>query len=125
MRTQFILVFVVAFAVASMVLTMSGVNGIFGQTGQADLEGDLNQTANESSASDGSFAGDARSQGSIVGFVISGAQSVGKALGMIVGLPYTLMSFGFPKYFAWPIGMAGYIFASIGFVQFITGRVFR
>lgn len=125
MRTQFLVVFVIALAVASMMMSMSGLNAVFGQSNSGDLESDLNQTANDSAASDGGFGADTRSEGSIIGFVISGAQSLGNALGLVVGLPYTLMDYGFPKFFAWPIGMAAYIFASIGFVQFLTGRVFR
>lgn len=125
MRTQFLVVIVIALAVASMMLSMSGLNAVFGQSKNADLESDLNSTANDTAAGEGDFSADARSEGSIVGFVISGAQSLGNALSMIVGLPYTLMGMGFPKYFAWPVGMAGYIIASIGFVQFITGRVLR
>jgi uncharacterized protein (DUF983 family) len=44
---------------------------------------------------------------------------------MVVLLPMTLVDLGFPVWFAVPVGAPATIVASIGVIQFVTGRVLR
>jgi len=129
MRTQYPLIIVLCFAVMFGMFAGSGFNAIVDgdrSTGQAQDE--LDSQANDSAIENGSgIAGDQSpgDEGSLVGVVISGSQTILSVLGMVALLPITLQNLGFPTWFALPIGSVAYVVAGIGFVQFVSGRVLR
>lgn len=126
MDTKYPVLVAIAFALTGMMFTMSGASAAFGgQGGAPALEEDVNDSAEESSANESDFESDTRSAGSIVGFVISAASQVANFAGLVIGLPVALQQLGFPRFFAYPIGLATQLLVSVGFVQFVSGRVFR
>lgn len=129
MRTAFTVAMVVSLAISGLMFAGSGFNQAVGVEDRTSTLGDeLEETANESRGTgDGGFDSSARSQddGSITGFIISGTTAVVSVIWMVVLMPVTLQNIGFPVWFATPIGLAFYVFASVGAAQFASGRLFR
>ena len=125
MRTTAPLLVVISLAVAAAFFAGSGFNAIVnGDQNTQELENELNQTANESAVGQEEFEGSRRGQGesSIVGLVVSGARNVGKIIGLMLMLPVFINNLGFPWWFAAPVGFVTQIMASIGLIQFTTGK---
>jgi hypothetical protein len=128
MRSNILIGVVMSLALAGALMTGSGFAGL---VGKGDPTGDINEKVNKkaenSTLKDGDLSGeDAPSDDdSIISLVIDGAQEIANIIGMVTLLPLTLINMGFPSWFAIPVGAPITIIASIGLVQFVTGRVLR
>lgn len=133
MRTKYPVLVVMALATASLIWGMSGFGDVYGVN---DPVGDDSQAAdalqeesNESSASSGgTFEGSANTgtdSNNIVGLIISGISSIVSFGTMVALLPLELERLGFPRYFAYPIGVLAQTLVGIGIVQFATNRDFK
>lgn len=128
MRTTFPLVAVLSLFVAMAFFSGSGFNAIVdGDRNTKSLESEVNETANESVGGFDQLSGSrsGEDEGSIVGIVVAGARNIGKLIGMFALLPVTMTNLGFPVWFAAPVGIVLELIASIGIIQFVTGRVLR
>jgi hypothetical protein len=131
MKSQYLVMFTVALAVAGGMMAASGFNATLGTSGDATgtLQDAVNSTGQGpvANSSGGGLQGDPRVEddGTLVGFVVGSTQTVTNILGMVVMLPNTLRNLGFPAWFANPLGNAIRIVASIGILQFAVGRVLR
>ncbi|RYJ07761.1 hypothetical protein ELS19_19795 [Halogeometricum borinquense] len=131
MRSQYLVMFTVALAVAGGMFAASGFNAVLGSSGGATgtLQDAVNSTGQGAveNSSRGGLQGDPRVEddGTLIGFIVRSTQTVTNILGMVVMLPNTLINLGFPRWFASPIGNAIRIVASVGILQFAVGRVLR
>lgn len=131
MRTNFIIMSVMALAIAGLFMSASGFNAVagVGQNPTGGIGDEFSDKAGESDAigENESFSG-TRAGGessSIVGLVLGGARKIATMLSMVVLLPRTLANIGFPAWFAGPVGTIGSLLASVGLIQFVTGRDLR
>lgn len=126
MRTLFPVLLIMGIAVAGLMFGMSGFNDGWGtDPGALEQPADrFNQTANDSSINSG-VESTGNQDATIVGYVLSGGKQVLEVARMVVLLPVTLISMGFPPWFALPVGAFVEIWAGIGVLQFIVGRVYR
>jgi hypothetical protein len=128
MRTNVIFAMLLSFGVAGALITGSGFAALIGQGDPVGTVDDrVSEQANESTLENGSVSGEKApgDDASIISLVISGGQRIAEVIGMVVLLPMTLINLGFPPWFAVPVGAPATIIASIGVVQFVTGRVLR
>lgn len=128
MRTLAAVVFVLALGVSFSVVGSGAGVAIFGQdansNGGLGPMDQLNESGTEENADvSGDVAGD--DEANIVGFIIDGTGFVlGTAVSVVI-VPTTLIALGVPPYIAWPIGSLLMFLASVGVIQFATGRVWR
>jgi len=129
MKTIYPLVLVIAMAVAGMLLTIAGPggqsfsDGIGHEDSNTQLTTEFNETSESSSVGTNSMP-----TGGVTGMiflVINAAQQLFTMVMMVVLLPIQLRELGFPRMFAYPVGLAIQIVASIGVVQFLSGRIYR
>jgi len=125
MKTKIFYIAIVSIAIGGLMWQMAGFGALFagqspgGQLGSTDK---INESA-EDSAIEGNFTGDANpDNGNLVGLILSGGQRMIELLGLVVFLPFELMTLGLPEWAARPIGQMAIIFLSIGAIQFIVGR---
>lgn len=126
-NTTFSVYLVLGLAVAGIILAGSGFDDNFAsQPPDTELEEKAKARANESAVSTG-FTAEARGEedGSIMGFVIAGGGWLLDMITLIAVLPAYLMDHGAPFWFAFPVGMFFEIWASVGFIQWLTGRIYR
>jgi len=129
MDTRIFYIAAIAIAVGGLFWQMGGFADLFAAESPGDhLEtGEhLRDQANESVVT-GNFSGDTRtdSSGGLVGMALSGGSAILDMIGMAVNAPYELAELGLPGWAAKPVGALATLFLSIGFIQFITNRVFR
>lgn len=129
MRTLYPLAVILCIGLMAAFFAGSGFNAIVGAGGggaAGEIQENVDGVANESSVN-GSLDGSTQGAGdsTIVGMVLSSAGEIGRILGLIVMMPMTLIDLGFPAWFAIPIGSVVTIIASVGFIQFVTGRTWR
>jgi hypothetical protein len=128
MRTTYPVVLALALGIASIMFGLSGVSAVFDDTDQRptgiadEVEG---QADNSSVDDDGGFDADSRSEGGLIGFVIASAGTILSTAKLALTLPIALQQMGFPQWFAYPLGLATQIIAGIGFLQFVTGRIYQ
>lgn len=132
MDTKIPVIFVLALAVGASMWIGSGIASEFTQTDPADglsSPDRLEDEANDSAVSDdGGFSGSVESsddESSIVGLIISGSHAIADIAAFVVLLPLELRNLGFPRWFAYPIGLAVQILGGVGIIQFATNRPFR
>jgi len=128
MRSKSILGVVLAFAVASSLLTASGIAGTLGATPAGDQSArTLDDIASDATVDEDSetgglsadVAGD--NEPTLVGVAISGGQFAASLVASVALLPVELMRLGFPFWFAVPIGGVAQVIAFIGLIQFVRG----
>jgi hypothetical protein len=134
MNTLYPTLFVIALAVAATMLGMSGYTDAIGVTsdptdglGAPDaLEEQTNGSAYQPDG-DGGFEGSAEGgdESDIVGFIISGSRTVANFVGFVVLLPLELNDLGFPWWFAYPLGLASQLMATLTVAQFASNRRVR
>lgn len=130
MDTKIPVLFVIAIAVAGTMWGMSGITETLQTNPGENLDSpdQLEDQANDSAVNeDGEFSGPVNpgDESNIIGLIISGGRAIADIFALVILLPFELHSLGFPRWFSYPIGLAIQTFASIGIIQFITGRVFR
>lgn len=132
MRTIKPTLIVVALGVATMMWGVSGFGSLYGQTDPVSgLESgeNLRAISDESAVSEnGSFNASAKGadeSDNIVGMIISGTQAVISFAGSVALLPWELMRIGFPRWFAFPLGLSAQAVVGIGIIQFATNRVYH
>lgn len=128
MRSNVIFGILLSLGVAGAMIAGSGFGGIMG-TGNpvSDATDEVESQASNSTLDNGSISGEKApgDDASIISLVITGGQRIAEVIGMVVLLPMTLVDLGFPVWFAVPVGAPATIVASIGVIQFVTGRVLR
>lgn len=129
MRTIYPVVLVLGMMLMAAFFVGSGFNGIVSGESNVDaLGGELDEKAGESAVGVNGSGGNlsasrsASDEGSIVGLVVSAASNLFNFVGLVALLPTTLQKLGFPAWFALPVGATVSIVASIGLIQFISGR---
>lgn len=129
MRTIAAVLFVLALGFSFAVISGSGAGAAIFGVDAADAGGigpmeTLNETAKEGVTDEGDVSGDVGTsdESNIVGFITDGASFIVTLVVSVVLLPATLLALGFPHWFAIPFGLVVQIVASVGFVQFVTGR---
>lgn len=132
MRTIGVVALVLCFGVAFAVVGGSGIGAeIFGVSDSEDAETarTLDKVAKEADTKsdddeEGGISGDVGgdNEPTVTGFVFSGATFIVRLVGAVALLPITLINLGWPAFFAVPIGGAAQIVATVGLLQFITGR---
>jgi hypothetical protein len=131
MRTAKIVLVVAALGTATLMWGISGFGSLYGTDNPVDglQSGErLEKQANQSAVSEnGSFDSSAEGadEGDIVGIIISGTSALVSFASMAALLPFELQQLGFPRYFAYPIGLLAQAIVGIGVVQFAANRVFR
>lgn len=127
MRTLYPVLVVIALGMAGIMWSMSGFGLLFGGDDPvSDLESEdrLNKSA-ENLQDDESLEVSDRGGDSFVGSIISaGDQVIGFAKSAVL-LPAELQRIGLPPWMAIPLGLGAQSIAFIGFLQFITGRVYE
>jgi hypothetical protein len=89
---------------------------------QLESSQDLEDQSNQSAVND-DFNGSARSSdGNIVGIILSSIGQFFTLISFTVTLPGQLFELGLPYWAAQPLGALTTIMASIGFIQFASGR---
>lgn len=58
----------------------------------------------------------------IIGLLASGLGSFVSAAGAVALLPMTLVHMGFPRWFAYPLGLLAYIIVGISIIEFAVNR---
>jgi hypothetical protein len=114
--------------VAGALISGSGFSALVGQGNPVgDATSAVDKQAGQSNLENGSISGEKApgDDASIISLVISGGKRVAEVVGMVALLPMTLIDLGFPAWFAIPVGAPATIIASIGVIQFVTGRVLR
>jgi len=128
MKTLYPVLLVLAIGVGGIMWSMSGMGFVIGQDNPVDTTADdrVNDSANElKDAQDESYKTSNQGSDSFVGSIISGGQQVMGLVSSALLLPLELQRLGFPRWMALPLGLAGQAIAFIGFIQFITGRVYE
>jgi hypothetical protein len=129
MRTLYPLGAVIALGLVLLLFTGSGFNALVaGDANTQGLQDELRDTNNQSDLSNGTVVEGSREtggQGSIVGIAIGGAQKLLRIVQLVALLPRTLIQLGFPVWFAAPVGGVASLIASVGVIQFISGRIWR
>lgn len=131
MRTITAVLVVFAIAGASLIWGLSGFGSVFGQTdpisglesGETLQDEAAGSVVNESGQFNASAEGS--DSDNIVGLIIAGLGFVVDTASLVALLPFELERLGFPYYFAYPVGLLAQLIASVGVVQFGTGRVWR
>lgn len=125
MRTLVPIAIVLAFALTAAFFAGSGFNSIVdGGNDMQDLQDNVDDSVNVTR--DSQVSGDrGRGESSIVGIVIGSASVIRDLVGLALLLPIKLESIGFPRWFAFPVGSVLEIVLIVGFVQFVTGRVWQ
>lgn len=127
MRTLYPVLIVIAIGMASIMWSMSGFGLLFGNDDPvSDLESEdrLNQSA-QNLEEDESLEVSDQGRDSFVGSVISaGEQMIGFAKSAVL-LPAELQRIGLPPWMAIPLGLGAQSIAFIGFLQFLTGRIYE
>jgi len=123
MRTQSVAIGVICLAVAAAVFQFAPLPGIAGGAGAGIDTGPVSDQANDSEVAEG-FNGSARTkgEGSLIGTIISGGQSIIQIASLAAVVPSLLLDLGLPWWFAEPVGWIATIIGGIGVVQFVTGR---
>ena len=130
MRTAPVIGVVLALGVSFALLAGSGIGpAVFGESpGDSEAKKTLDEVASDADVGGDDGGGVSADVGgdnepTLVGFAISGAQFIVKAVGAVALLPITLTRLGFPSYFAIPAGGLAQIIATIGLFQFLrTGE---
>lgn len=126
MRTTYPVMVILALAAAGTMLTMGGIDQV--TDNPADGLGSTDDFAEEADKSavneSGSLEGSASTQGdgSIIGLIISGVESIVDIATMVALLPFELMKLGFPGWFAMPVGFAAQIIGGVGVIEFASNR---
>lgn len=127
MRTLYPVLIVIAIGMASIMWSMSGFGLLFG--GDDPVDGlESGQQVNESAeklSDDESLEVSDQGRDSFVGSVISGGEQVIGFVKSAVLLPAELQRIGLPPWMAIPLGLGAQSIAFIGFLQFLTGRVYE
>jgi len=124
MRTQAVVVGVLCVLLAGAVFSLAPTGGSLLDGSSAGIDsGQLQDQANDSGIESG-FNGSAETEdeGSLIGTIISGGQAVFSLVGTVVLVPNLLQALGLPYWFAQPVGWGATVIASIGAIQFVTGR---
>jgi len=128
MRTLFFAVAILCIGLSGALLTGSGFNALIDAGGStAGIQQQVDTAANNSSVGSEGLEGSTQGtdDSSIVGIVLSSAGEIARFIGLAVVAPMALISLGFPAWFAIPVGGVVSLIASIGLIQFVTGRVLR
>lgn len=126
MRTTFPIVLVIAIAMSSMILGMSGWSDhITGSPDTTNMQENLNSTAQNTSVGNETSGGVLGGVGAMFGLAINSAAMLFDILGLLFNFESWLVTIGFPRSFAHPVSMGIYVLASIGFLKFAAGRAFR
>lgn len=131
MRTLFAVFVMVSIGLAAFMMSASGFNALIGAEGGSavDVGEGIQDTANNSTinGSDGKLEGSSvgSSDTTIIGMIFSGVGEVLRFAKIIVAMPMVLKDMGFPLWFSVPVGGTASIVASIGILQFVTGRIWR
>jgi len=129
MKTEYPLVLVAAMAIAGLMLTMAGPggtsfsDGVGTERANQQTMNELETTSQATSVANGNMPG-----GGVIAMVflvITAAKQLFSIIMMVVLLPIQLRDLGFPAMFAFPVGLIVQIVASIGILQFLSGRVYR
>jgi hypothetical protein len=126
MRTQYPLLVVIALALSSMMIGISGFGGVAGFA-EPGLESDeaVNGSV-ERIGPDEEFSGDASAaDDDIVGLILSGGRALTDLVGLVLLLPAELQKLGIPAAFAVPAGVGAQLLGGVGIIQFIVGRFYR
>lgn len=131
MRTLYFILVVFALGTAGMIWSLSGIGGVYGPTdpiGDTESADALEaQAANSSANNSGSLNGSARAgdDANLIGVIITGISTIVNFGGTVVLLPFELQNLGFPRYFAYPVGLLAQAFVGIGIVQWATNRFYQ
>jgi hypothetical protein len=126
MRTTYPLVVVIAIAMASMILAMSGWSAnITGTPDTTNIQSNLNKTAENTTVGNENSGGLLGGVGALLGIALNSAAMLFDVLGLLFNFEGWLVTLGFPRAFAHPVSMGVYILASIGFLKFAAGRALR
>lgn len=118
-----------------MVVLALGISGaMLGGAGFADAWGspapqtdaaqeELNESGGDLNPENTPVSGPVGSGDSeIVGLIASGLSSLTDLAGAVALLPWTLMSLGFPAWFAAPVGSLAYVLVGISLIEWATNR---
>jgi len=123
MRTIYPLIVVVALAMAVMAVSLSGFGGVTGvSTDGLQSDGALNESVSNQGVEEGISGGVSNGESGLVGLTLSAGAAVQQIGSMVVLLPVELRNLGFPRAFAYPVGVAAQLLAGIGLFQFTVGR---
>ena len=125
MRASFAVAMALSMALAGLFMAGSGFNNAVGQDDRAPtISGALEEKADTNETT---FSSSARTEeeGSIPGFIISATETVVGIVWIVLAMPATLRELGFPRWFAYPIGLGFYVIVTIGVAQFASGRIFQ
>lgn len=128
MKAKFPLIFIICLSVAGMMWGLSGVGDVFVSDPSEDLNSpdEFNDTVENSSLEDGMEGSSAGSgDGDIIGLILNGGQSIIGILRLVLLLPLELQNMGFPRWFAWPIGLMAELITIIGLFQLMMGRQYE
>lgn len=125
MRASFVFAIALSMALAGLFMAGSGFNDAMGVDDRGTTISD--QLEDRADTNDTSFTSSARTEeeGSIPGFIISATETVVGVVWIVLAMPATLRELGFPRWFAYPLGLGFYVIMTIGVAQFASGRVFR
>lgn len=129
MRTIAPVILILAIGTAGIMWSLSGFGLVYG-TGDPvdDIESgeQVNKSAeNLQPEEDESFSTSNRGGDSFVGSVISAGSQIMSLVTAAVLLPMELQRIGLPQWFALPLGLSAQTVAFIGFLQFVSGRVWE
>lgn len=130
MRTTYPVLVVLAIGIASIMFGLSGVGAMFdgADAGADGVGGQVEDRANDSEIQDAQGDGvdtDLDSSSDLVGIIIDSATSVLDLVVLVATLPVALRDVGFPTFMAYPLGICAQIIASVGFIQFLSGRTLK
>jgi len=132
MRTIFAVVLIACIGISGAMVQQSGFGQATGTTPADELESPdrFDEIANEEGITgdgdSGSLSGGVLGGADeLLGLIIAGAKMIYNIASMVVLLPVEFVNMGFPVWFAAPAGLGLQLLASIGAVQFVTGRVWR
>lgn len=125
MRTVAPVFVVLCIGTAAMMLGMAGFGDAWGAPApQSDLAQDqVNESAASNNPNEEAVKGPVSSgESEVVGLIANGIGTLTSLAGAVVQLPATLMSLGFPFWFAEPIGRLAQIIAVVGIVEWGSNR---
>ncbi len=111
-----------AVAIAFSVITLSGVGGLLGHGGDAQIEEEFEGTAEESEDTD--FDPDEGGD-SLLGSTVAGLNVLLSMGSVLVFLPSSLQSIGMPQFGAQVLGHSIQLVFAIGIAQFVRGFEIR
>jgi hypothetical protein len=124
MRTTYFVMLGIAFAIAAMMMQMSGLAAFFDAHSSNDhIASTAEGVASKNAPIEKGLEGSPKAgQDGLVGFVFSAASGIQQIFKMAVAMPTVLLNHGFPRYFSYPVGLGIDLALWVGFAQFITGR---